>query len=152
MARINLREHYPQYELDCFIEVPVNDADAFIASMAEDIAAVYFGFQRAENAHQRRVYYHKAHYSLNAGDGIENDAIDAAPSPEALFMEKGTREELSAALATLPETQRRRIVAHCIHGINNYAIARAEGVDESAVRASINRGLQAMKKYLKNLL
>ncbi len=146
MARINLRVYYPQYKLDCFIEVPNHEVAAFIANMTQRVAAVYFDIQRAENARQRREYYHKAHYSLNTGDGIENAAIHFTPTPEALFMEKATREELSAALATLSETQRRRVVAHFVHGMTQQAIADAEGVAKSRISESIKRGLDNLKK------
>ena len=152
MAKINLRDHYPEYGLDCVAEVPDGDAEDFIAAMTKEIADVYVECQRAENAYLRRKYRRKAHYSLNCGDGIENDAVNLSPMPEEIIFDRLTRDELQTALAALPETQRRRVEAHTIHCATYQAIATAEGVDESSIRASVKRALRAMEKYLKNIV
>ena len=62
MTKINLREQYPDfYKTDYIIEVP------------DEVAAVMKEHDRLEAAYRRRTYYHKAHYSLDRGDGIEYD-------------------------------------------------------------------------------
>ena len=48
----------------------------------------------------------------------------------------------------MPDMQGRRIDAHYILGKSYKQIADEEGVDENAVRASVKRGLQAIKRYL----
>ena len=53
MAIINLRDFYPYYTMDSFIEVPDEVAEA----MAE--------FDRKEAAYRLRTYRHKAYYSLD---------------------------------------------------------------------------------------
>ena len=64
MTKINLREQYPDfYKTDYIIEVP------------DEVAAVMKEHDRLEAAYRRRTYYHKAHYSLDRGDGIEYDAL-----------------------------------------------------------------------------
>lgn len=64
MTKINLREQYPDfYKTDYIIEVP------------DEVAAVMKEHDRLEAAYRRRTYYHKAHYSLDRGDGIEYDVI-----------------------------------------------------------------------------
>lgn len=60
-----------------------------------------------------------------------------------------TTEQLQAAIASLPPKQGNRIYAHYILGMNKSDIARIEGVDESAVRDAIARGLKNMEKFLK---
>ncbi len=55
-------------------------------------------------------------------------------------------------LNSLPKTQERRIKAHFILGMSFQSIAKAEDVDESAVRASVKRGLRSMKKHVEKLL
>jgi len=55
---INLRDFYPWYTYDELIEVP------------EEVAAELLADKRYERAYQRRMYYNKAHYSLDAEDGI----------------------------------------------------------------------------------
>ena len=59
---------------------------------------------------------------------------------------------LCAALNSLPETQGRRVDACVILGKSYSKVARAEGVHESAVRRSVERGLEKMKQYLKKCL
>ena len=64
MAIINLRDFYPYYTMDSFIEVPDEVAEA----MAE--------FDRKEAAYRLRTYRHKAYYSLDREDGIEHSALE----------------------------------------------------------------------------
>ena len=149
MARINLRDFYPEYELDCYIEINDGDEETFIAEMTKEIADIYVEYQRAENAYERRTYYHKAHYSLNAGDGIENAAVNHSPAPEELFLRKLTQEQLYAALDALPEKQRTRIHQHYFLGISKAELARSEGLAENAVKDAIYRGLKNMEEFLK---
>ena len=94
--------------------------------------------------------YNKAYYSLDAGDGIENDACYINLSPHDIYERQIMRCRLCRALNSLPETQGRRVDAHYILGMSYQAIAEAEGVDESAVRAAVKRGLRDMKKYFKD--
>jgi RNA polymerase sigma-70 factor (ECF subfamily) len=139
MARINLRDYYPSlYNADFFTEA----ADEVVAELEKG--------KRENHNHAERVRYHKAYFSLDRGDGIENAAVKHSPSAEDVLMGGINREELYAALGSLPEHQRRRIEAHCIDGISKADIARAEGKDESSVRESIERGLLTLRKKLKN--
>ena len=59
---------------------------------------------------------------------------------------------LCAALNSLPETQGRRVDACVILGKSYSEVARVEGVHESAVRRSVERGLEKMKQYLKKCM
>jgi len=96
------------------------------------------------------VYDNKAQYSLDAGDGIENEAVYADLSPHEVYELKIRMCRLCRALNSLPEAQGRRIEAHFILSMSKTEIAQAEGVSESAVRDAIERGLRSMKKYLNN--
>ena len=122
-----------------FIEV----SDEVAATLAED--------KRREQNYLRRVAYHKAFYSLDAGDGIENEALFRSLSPCEVYERKLTTEQLDAALDTLPDKQGRRIYAHYILGVSQTEIARAEGVDVRNIRKSISRGLRSMEIFLKNI-
>ena len=137
MATINLRDYYPWYAQNEFVEVPDEVVEALLAG------------KRCEKAQRRRVYRHKAQYSLNTGDGIENEAVQSFPSPEEILEDRLRRQELYTALAILPEKQRRRIEAHYFDGKSVTDIARDEGVAKSSVSESIERGLLTMKKILK---
>ena len=147
MATINLRDYFFCYKLDCFVEVPDEDVEAFLAGLTIKLADVYFKTQREENAYKRQQYRHKAHYSLDCNDGIQNDEIGVTDDP--VFGEcvaNLTKEQLYYAIGKLPEKQAKRIYAHYYFGFSYTEIAKAEGVDESAVRRSIERGLLQAKK------
>jgi len=140
MKTINLRDFYPWYTSDEFVEV------------SDEIADELFADKRYQKAHRRRVYRNKAQYSLDAGDGIENEACYINLSPHEIHERQIMRCRLCRALNSLPETQGRRVDAHYILGISQKDIAEAEGVTESAVNDAIRRGLRGMKKYLKKVL
>ena len=140
MAIINLRDYYPFYTSDCFMEV------------SEEIADMFKEFDRKEAAYRLRTYRHKAYYSLDRDDGLEHEAVFVALSPHELYEQKVTMQELHAAISSLPGKQAKRIYAHFILGMSKRAIARAEGVDEKVVRVAIERGLRNLEKFLKNFL
>lgn len=140
MKRINLRELYPDaYISDCFVEVQ------------DDIAAVFSSFDRMENAYKQRTYYHKAYYTLDCSDGIEHSVIFRSLSPEEIYERKMTREQLHAAISSLPDKQAKRIYAHYILDISIAEIAKAEGVSRVAVNESIIRGMRVLSRVIKNI-
>ena len=94
MKEINLRELYPDtYNTDTFVEV------------ADEVWAAISSSQRAEAAYERRKFRHKAHYSLDYGNGTEKAAHQAVPTPEELLEENQQWELLYAAVMSLPEKQ-----------------------------------------------
>ena len=97
MTTINLRDYYPYYTADCFIEV------------TDEVAAMLLAHARYEATYQRRKYWNKAHYSLDRGDGIEHDALFVSVSPCEIYERKVTYEQLYAAIASLPDKQAKRI-------------------------------------------
>ena len=135
MAIINLRDFYP-FEEDRTIEVP------------DEVAEVLFEAQRRERNYIRCRFWNRAHYSLDAGDGIEHSMLYLSMSPCEAYERKLRIDQLYAALRTLPDKQRQRIYAHYILGITKRRIALADGVDESTVRESIRRGLGRVEKFL----
>ena len=137
MAIINLRDYYPFYTSDCFMEV------------SDEVAEMFKEFDRKEAAYRLRTYRHKAYYSLDRDDGLEHEAVFVALSPHELYERKVTMQELHAAIASLPDKQAKRIYAHFILGMTKQDIARAEGVHEKVVRVAIERGLRHLEKILK---
>ena len=138
MAIINLRDFYPFYLHDEFVEVP------------DIIAVELMAGRRYEQAHARRMRRNKATYSLDEDNGIEASAIVCYDdSPERIFalMERHCR--LCRALNSLPEIQGRRVESHYLLGMSITEIARNEGVSGNAVSHSIKKGLAAMRKFLK---
>lgn len=137
MTTINLRELYPWYTEDTFIKV----SDEVAAFLEED--------KRLQINYAQYIRDNKAFYSLDAGDGIETEALNLSEQPDEALERMELERLLKEALAQLTETQRRRLLASVLNDESNQRIAKRESVDESAVRRSIQRGLAALKKILK---
>lgn len=135
MKTINLRDYYPYYRQDNFIELP------------DEVIAAIKPYRAEEQAHRRRMYRNKV-YSLDM-DGMENHVMFTALSPCELYERKLTYQELYAAIASLPDKQAKRVYAHYFLKMSMSAIARSEGVSKEAVSASIERGLRQIEKRLK---
>lgn len=95
------------------------------------------------------MYRYKAHYSLDCDNGIEKAALPHTSTPEELLEEKLQREELYAAVMSLPEKQAKRVYAHFYLGMTAREIADAEHVDASCIRRSIRNGLKRLAKKLR---
>lgn len=140
MKKINMRDYYPFYNSDYFVDVP------------DEVVSLFDEFERREAAYRLRTYRHRAYYSLDREDGIEHDALFVALSPWEVYERNVTMKELESALASLPDKQATRIYNHFILGASKSEIARAEGVSEKVVRISIERGLCSMEKFLKKFI
>ena len=137
MIHINLRDFYPKYyHKDYYVQVP------------DEIAELLILFKRREQAAQRKIFWHKAHYSLDAYPTAERDALAQSPSAEEVCEASEEREQLFAAIMTLTEKQRSRLYAHFFLGMGYTQIAETEGTDESTVRESIQNALQQIKKRM----
>ena len=140
MKTINMRDYYPFYTSDYFVEVP------------DGVADLLRDFKRREAAYRLRIYRNKAYYLLDRDDGIEHDILFFSLSPCEIYERKVTAEQLHAAIASLPDKQAKRIYAHYFLGMSKASIAEAEGVDERAIRKAIKRGLRNIEAYLKKML
>ena len=141
MKTINLRDLYPdQYTSDYFIEVP------------DQLAWELHQFDLNEAAYQLRTYRHQAYYSLDRGDGIEKEALFVASTPDELYEKKLTNQQLYAAISQLPEKQAKRIYAYYFLDMDEYEIAKAEGISQQAVHSAIRRAMRNFEKILKNNL
>jgi RNA polymerase sigma-70 factor (ECF subfamily) len=132
---INLRDYYPWYTWDEFVEVP------------DEVAAELQADKRYEKNHERGARRNKV-LSLDVEDGTADSAAMACNSdnPEAIFALMDTHCRLCRALNSLPELQGRRVDARYLQGKSIQDIAIAEGVSESSVKECIERGLKAMAK------
>ena len=84
---VNLRKLYPTlYSSDVFVEV------------SDEVFEAIRAFERAEAAWQRRKYRYRAQYSLDYGNGIENDLLLWPETPEEAFEAKMMRREIFEAL------------------------------------------------------
>lgn len=140
MKKINLRDLYPFYKSDFFIEI------------ADEVAELIKQIDQKEHADYERIRIHKAYYSLDAGDGIEKDIVLLVLSPEEIYERKLSKQELYAAINSLPEKQAKRIYAHFFLGMSKAEIARIEGVNKCQVSRSIDKALKNIEKFLKKYL
>lgn len=137
MARINLREYYPFCQFDLLIEVQ------------DEIAELLRSLKRRDHADYERRRAYKAYYSLDAEDGIEKNAVLLVLSPEEVYERKLSKQELYAAISSLPEKQAKRLYAYFFLNMSTAQIARSEGVSKSRISRSINQALKNMEKFLK---
>ena len=137
MKKINLKSYYPYYASDCIVEV------------ADEVYQVFDMFAQKEHADYQRRRMHKAYYSLDVGDGIENSIVVAVMSPQEIYERKLSNQELYAAISRLPEKQAKRIYAYYFMQMSKASIARAEAVSERAIWESIERGLKNISRFIK---
>ncbi|MGI6014180.1 MAG: sigma-70 family RNA polymerase sigma factor [Oscillospiraceae bacterium] len=136
MQKINLRDLYPDiYKTDIFSEV------------TDEVQAVFLADKRAEAARKRQMYNYKAHYSLDCDNGIEKAVVQHPLTPEEILEDRQLRDQLYAAVMTLPDKQAKRIYARFYLGMTVKEIAQAEDVDLSRVYDSIQRGLKRLEKF-----
>ena len=141
MKKINLRDYYPFYTKDTVVEVP------------EEIALLLREYELLEEAYRIRTYRYKAFYSLDYEGGIERDLASLdQENPYDILEQCYDMELLYKGLASLPEKQRNRIYAHYFLGMSKTAIAKAEDINESNVRKSIEHGLRNLEKFLQENL
>ena len=129
MTTINLRELYPWYTEDTFIEV----SDEVAAFLEED-----------------RRLHNKAFYSLDAGDGIEAEALNLPEQPDEALERMELERLLKEAMAQLTPAQRRRVLAYIVGGLSQLQIAARENTTQPAVHHSVRKGLSHLKRILKN--
>mgnify|MGYP005914521611 CR=1 FL=1 len=139
MAIINLRDYYPFYTSDYFMEVP------------EDVVEMFKEFDRKEAAYRLRTYRHKAYFSLDYDINVEHEAMVLVLTPADIFEQKEENAKLYEALASLPEKQRNRITSHFLLGMSLSDIAKSEGTGVSSVHEGIQRGLRRLKKILEKM-
>lgn len=137
MTIIYLKRYYPYLSKSAALEV------------SGEIAATLSTGGRLGDSYQRRKREHDE-CSLEAGAGYEADVCRPPLTPEEILEGRELRSALYDAVAQLPAAQARRIYAHYILGISKADLARADGVAESAVRDSIERGLKKLREILKN--
>jgi DNA-directed RNA polymerase specialized sigma24 family protein len=133
---------------------PLFTKDTFV-EVSDEVAEALLLMHREENNRIRKMYYHKAYFSLDREDGIENDALCGfEKSPEEILMEQEeerffllTLERLEEALSYLTPTQARRIRARYLSGMAIQEIVASEGVSVSVVSESIRSGLKKLRTY-----
>ena len=138
MKIINLRDYYPFYSTDVFLEV------------SDEVASFLEDEKRLQINYAQYIRDNKAFYSLDAGDGIEADALVKPEQPDAALERMELERTMREALAQLTPTQKRRLLAHVIDGTSQSQIAAKENTTQPAVYKSIRKGISFLKKNLRN--
>ena len=76
------------------------------------------------------------------------DVPDGQPSPETLSMNADLARKARAALLTIPEEQRRAIVAAYFDGLSHSEIAEAFGQPLGTIKTRIRSGMAALRRAL----
>lgn len=137
MKKVNFKRYYDHITTDTYHDVP------------DEVFDILEEYRKAEQAYHSKINYHKAYYSLDRDDGIEHSALFVSLSPDEIYERKLTREQLHAAIATLPDKQAKRIYAHYFLGMSKAAIAKAEGVSKATIGQSIKGALKTIEHFLK---
>ena len=137
MKQVNLRELYPDaYEDDEYVDV----SDEVYETLCE--------FERKDEAFDRRKHRNKAIYSLDAGDGIENDATSPPQTPEEIFMQRELNKELLSLIKSLPRKQAERIYGCFYLGLSATQIAMQENKHPRRVSESIQKGIKKLRERI----
>lgn len=146
MTVINLkRYYYPLVKMDVFVEVPDEIADALLH------------LRREENNRTSKIWYHKAYFSLDCEDGIENCAIGwAQPSPEDDMIQAEDEaahelllEHLQEAIGQLTPTQARRLHMRYMLEMKYREIAAIEGISTTQASDSVRAAVIKLRNYFK---
>lgn len=144
MPIINLKKfYYPYYTEDTFIEV------------SNEVAEALLMLSRQENNQAHKIWYHKAYFSLDCEDGIENHALNwEQPSPEKVLIREEeqllheiTLERLNEALSHLTPAQARRVRARYLSKKKFREIAQDEEISAGQASQSVQAGLKNLRKY-----
>ncbi len=136
MLTINLKEFYKQLYTDYeMVLVPI------------EIWNELTHWKRIEHAESQQKRYYSAYLAYEEGM-TESELMQRLLSAEDELLRLYVKK---TALKTLPTKQRDRITAKFFLDLSYAEIARMEGVDESAIRRSMKRGLHTLRKILKNI-
>jgi len=138
MKIINLRDYYPFYSTDVLLEV------------SDEVASFLEDEKRLQINYAQYIRDNKAFYSLDAGYGIEAEALNLPEQPDAALERMELERLLKEGLAQLTETQRRRLLASVLDKMTAVEIAAAESVSKASVGESINRAIVRLEKILKD--
>lgn len=107
-------------------------------------------YRRLQINYAQYIRDNKAFYSLDAGDGIEAEALNLPEQPDEALERMELERLLKEAMAQLTPAQRRRVLAHFVEGRSQLEIAASEGVVKSTVSEAISRGRKKLRNFLKS--
>ena len=81
-------------------------------------------------------------------DVVRHDRRQDAPGPDAGLLAGETKDRVRAAVAALPERQRRALVLRRFHEMSQKEIAAAMEISEGAVESLLTRAMSALRGRL----
>ena len=137
MAKINLKDYYPDYyHEDYIIDAP------------DEVAELLKSSKRESQNRKRNTSRQHSNYSLDYHKGVETQVLDPVISAEELFLELQTSDTLKDALASLPPVQAKRISLKYFDNLSYAKIAEIEHITPHAVIKSIENALKVLKDFL----
>ncbi|MBQ8187030.1 MAG: sigma-70 family RNA polymerase sigma factor [Clostridia bacterium] len=136
MVRINLKKYYPDYYTeDTYVEVEEKVAEFMEKEQPKPASA------------KRKEQRYKVLYSLDAGDGIEEETLIR------MFFEAEQNERIrdileEAMSASLTPTQERRIRMRYFDDMPYKLIAAAENVSIGTIESTIDDAKKNLRNYL----
>ncbi len=102
--------------------------------------------------HRHLVDRHRRRRARGESEPLDQEPADPSPNAELRLLEGRAGQGLEAALALLPEDQRRVLVLHHLHGRELSEIAEVEGVALGTVKSRMHRGRARLAELLGALL
>ena len=139
MTTINLRELYPWYTEDTFIEV----SDEVAAFLEED--------KRLQINYAQYIRDNRAFYSLDAGDGIEADALNLPEQPDEALERMELERLLKEALAQLTPAQRRAVCSFSLKDDPSLKLRPAKVLLKAQCAEAIHADWRNLRNFLKKV-
>ena len=137
MVRVNLKDYYPHYHNNLYLEV------------SDEVAMQFRQWKREEETRQRiRRRYHVGCYSFDISTEAAYRMQRNVSSPHDTYEINFLHEQLCTALSALPLKQSRRIIAHYFIGMSQTAIAQKERVSRNTVSTSIRKGMATLHQVM----
>jgi RNA polymerase sigma factor (sigma-70 family) len=136
--------------------------DTFVRFAAMNGAAQGGGASAVAEIDNPRAFLFRITGNL-ASDALRHDRVVAAvidpvelnhnlpaarPSPEVEAVDRDLLRRLQAALAQLPDVQRRVLALKRVQGLSHAEIARRTGMSPAAIEKNLTRGLRRLRELL----
>lgn len=147
MPIINLKKYYyPLIKTDTFVEV------------SDEVANELLALRREEDRIISRIRYHKAYYSLDADNGIENAALNLKSlSPEDMLVQEEeeahhdlTLKRLEEAMTVLNHIQTRCVHHRFVKKKKYWEIAQAENISQNQATYIVRSAVLKMRQYFES--
>lgn len=153
---------YKDYPYELYIENRNEKEHYFISfvdvnreKIAVEISqSIYLEFETFRKADKRNENFWDRHMEqiMITDEVMYNRAKNIPLSVEDIVSEHLLQEEFWLAVNHLPEKQRRRFLLHYEHGLTFERIALIEGCSKTAVKHSIDKAKDEIRKKLKNFV